>query len=239
MNTEILEGIGLSRGESKVFLVILALGESKTGKIIEKSGLQSSSVYHALNGLISRGLVSYIKKSEVKYYKAADPESVVDYIELKKQEYLTILPQLKALQNKTENEGVEFFKSYKGIKTIFSEMLRDTKKGDEMLVFSIDDLALYEKAREQVFRPIKHLIKEKRISLKGIFSEKVRYKPNQSSIMKKRYLDIPLPPNTMIVNNKVAIISWEEKPVGIVIHSSTIARQYSAFFNAVWTIAKK
>ncbi len=238
MDTSVLEDIGLSSTDIKVFICALELGESKAGKIIETSGLQSSSVYNSINSLIKKGLLSYIKKSQVKYYKAAEPETILDYIELKKREYLKLLPELKEKQKKTEEEGVEFFKTTKGVKTILSNLIKDSKKGDTYRTFSIEDPKEYEKAREKVFRPIKQLIKEKKLLTKGIFHEKNRYKPDKYSIMKKKYLNIPLPPNTMILHNKVAIISWEDEPSGVLITSKEIAKKYKEFFDYMWDFSK-
>ncbi len=161
MDISALENIGLSQVEVKIFLTVLELGETKAGKIIEKSNLQSSSVYNAINKLISKGLISYIKKGQVKFYRAADPETIVDYIELKKKEYLKLLPELKAKQMKGKEEGVEFFISFRGIKTIFSIMLKDTKKGDIYRTFSVDDPDLYETSKNRIFKAVKQMLKEK------------------------------------------------------------------------------
>ncbi len=239
MNTEALEGIGLSQTEIKVFLTLLELGETKANNIIKKSSLQSSSVYNAVNSLISKGFISYIKKSQIKYYRAADPEAILDYIELKKGEYLKLLPQLKEKQNKTNNEGVEFYKSFKGIKTLISQLLKDSKKGDIYRSFSVDDFGQFQTSGNKVFKLIKQLFIEKKIITKGIFHENTRRKPTKDSIMEKRYLNIPLLPNTLIFQDRVAIISWKDEPSGILIHSKDIADNYAEFFDHMWKIAKK
>jgi len=239
MDTSVLEDIGLSHTEVKVFIAILGLGESKAGKIIEKTALQSSSVYNTINTLIKKGFVSYIKKSKVKYYRAVNPETILNYIDLKKTEYLKLLPELKDRQKKIEEEGVEFFKSFNGIKTLMIELLKDAKKGDIYRTFSVENPEDYKISREKVFRYIKQLIKEKKIIVRGIFHEKTRYAKTKFSIMQKRYLNVPFPPNTMVLNRKVAIISWKEEPSGILIHSSDIAKSYTDFFEHIWKIAKK
>jgi sugar-specific transcriptional regulator TrmB len=239
MDTSVLEDIGLSPTEIKVFLIISSVGESKAGKIIEKSKLQSSSVYNAINSLIEKGFVSYIKKSQIKYYKAADPEAILDYIEQKKKEYLRLLPELKARQNREQNEGVEYFKSHKGIKTIISEMLKDAKKGDIYRTFSIETPEEYEEIRKKIFMPMKQIFKEKKIIQKGIFHEAIKHTPKAASRMKKRYLKIPMPPSTLILNDKVAIISWKDEPSGILINSKDISSSYKQFFDAMWKIAEK
>ena len=239
MDTSVLEDIGLSSIEIKVFLVLLRLGESKAGIIIKESGLQSSSVYNAINSLIKKGFVSYIKKSQVKYYKAADPETILNYIELKKSEYLNLLPELKARQKEKQEGEVEIFKSFKGIKTLISEMLKDAKKGDIYRTFSVEDPEEYKKSREKVFVYSMQLIKEKKIVMKGIFHEKNKYPPVKHSIMKKKYVNFPMPPNTMILNDRVAIVSWKAEPSGILIHSKDLSKLYTDFFDAMWKFSSK
>jgi len=239
MDTSVLEDIGLSQTEIKIFILMLELGESKAGEIIKKSGLQSSSVYNAINSLINRGLVSYIKRTQIKYYRAVNPETIVDYIELKKREYLKLLPKLKERQKKVQEERVEFYKSFKGIKTIMIELFRDANKGDIYRTFSVEDPKEYEISIEKVFASTKQLIKQKKIITKGLFHEKNRKKPTKTSIMQKKYVNIPMPPNTMILNNKVAIILWEEDPSGILIYSKNMAQKYIDFFEHLWKQAKK
>jgi len=239
MDTQILEDIGLSPTEIKVFITLLEKGELKAGKIIEKSKLQSSSVYNAVNSLISKGLVSYIKKSEVKYYRSADPEAILDYLESKKLSYLKILPELKEKQHHQEEEEVEFFKSYKGIKVLYSRLFKDAKKGDIYRTFNVEDMEEYKNASERVFRFVKELAKGKKVIEKGIFNEKSRKKPKKSSLIQKRYTNEHLPPNTSILDNKVAIISWKEEPSGILIHSKNLAEKYIEFFEQMWSVSKK
>lgn len=236
----ILEDIGLSPTERKIFLVLLELGESKAGRVIEKSGLQSSSTYNAINSLISKGLVSYIKKSEVKYYRAADPEAVLDYLDSKKKEYLKILPSLKNKQNQKSNDQVEFFKSYKGIRILMSKFVKGAKKGDIYRTFAVEDPVAYQKAKDNAFGFLKLLLGERKVSSRGIFHEKTRKKKKKSTTMDKRYVDFPLPPNTLILNNQIAIIDFsEDEPSGILIHSVSLARKYSEFFDSMWKLGKK
>lgn len=239
MDTSVLEDIGFSPVEIKVFIAILENGEAKAGKVIERTGLQSSSVYNAINILIKKGFVSYIRKSQIKYYKAAEPETLLSYIDSKKRDYMKLLPELKDRQKKNENEGVEFFKSFKGIRTLISELLNGAKKGQVYRFFSVENPEEYEVSRQKVFQFAKQIIKEKKIIARGIFHEKTRYPRAKDSIIKKRYLSSPLPPNTMIFNGKIAIISWDKEPSGILLCSENIARSYEAFFDHMWKIARK
>ena len=70
MDISILEDLGLNKGEIKIYLTLLELGTTKVGQIIEKSRMASSAVHNSLNALIDKGLISYIKRSKIKYYQA-------------------------------------------------------------------------------------------------------------------------------------------------------------------------
>ena len=52
IDTSILEDIGLTNAQIKVYLSLLELGETTSGPLIKKSKLQNSVVYNALNQLI-------------------------------------------------------------------------------------------------------------------------------------------------------------------------------------------
>jgi len=69
MYEKILEGIGLTKGEVKVYLTLLKTGETTTGKIIDNSGLSSGKIYEILEKLIKKGLVAYIIKEKTKKLK--------------------------------------------------------------------------------------------------------------------------------------------------------------------------
>ena len=232
MDTSVLEDIGLSSTEIKVFLTLLKSGESKAGGVIKKSGLHSSSVYNAINSLKKKGVVSYVKESQIKYYKAADPEVIFDYIDLKKREYEKMLPKLKAYQQQKDEESAQIFRTYRGMKTIISELLKNTEKGDTLLVFSIENLEEYKLARSNVYTPTKKLVSEKKVKMRGIFHENLREPRKKGTIMKKRYVDFSMIPNTMVINDKIAIISWKEnEPFGVLIHSKNMAKSYADFFD--------
>ena len=57
MNTEILQEIGLTKSEINVYLALLELGSSSTGKIVDKSKAASSKIYEILDRLMQKRIV--------------------------------------------------------------------------------------------------------------------------------------------------------------------------------------
>src|SRR3989338_9530080 len=121
MDTKLLENIGLTQSEIKVYLALLELGSTTKGPIVDKSGVASSKVYELLEKLNQKGLVSSVIKSGVKYFESATPSRILDYIKekesvLKDQEIQLekILPTLE-LRRSMKSIGSEV-QVFRGIK---------------------------------------------------------------------------------------------------------------------------
>ena len=81
-----LNKIGLTNNESKIYLSLRILGTTTTGPLIKKSKIHASKVYEGLNRLIEKGLVTYVVKSNTKYFQAVEPERLFDLIEKRREE---------------------------------------------------------------------------------------------------------------------------------------------------------
>lgn len=135
MDLEILEEIGLSKTEIKLFLSLIKLGQSTTTPIMKDSGVPASKVYEFLEKLIKKGLVSYIVKFNKKHFKA-NPNALKEYIKEKEEKIKAqetkinqIIPQLNALQVTDEKIKAEVYEGLEGIKLIYNKILSELKKG--------------------------------------------------------------------------------------------------------------
>ena len=98
IDTSILEDIGLTNAQIKVYLTLLELGETTSGPLIKKSALQNSVVYNALNQLIDSGLVTFVSKGKRKYFSSTNPKNLIKFVEDKKEKIEELVPQLLAKQ---------------------------------------------------------------------------------------------------------------------------------------------
>ena len=122
MDTKILEEIGLTQSEIKVYLTLNKLGSARAAEIIEKSGLQSPVVHRAFHSLADKGLITSIEIGKIKEYQSVKPERLVNIIEERKEKLLNIIPELKQ-QNEIAKKRPEA-RIYKGIKAIRVENQR-------------------------------------------------------------------------------------------------------------------
>ncbi len=240
MDSSILEDLGLSKGEIKIYLEMLGLGETKVGQIIEKSGMASSAVHNSMNSLIEKGLVSYIKKGKIKFYRAISPKQLLDFIEDKKKKILEILPELESKQKKsTEKQEAEIFEGLKGVVAMLNLQIEDTKKGDEYLFFAVRvGKEREDKDIQDFFIQYDAKRRAKGLIIKGLAPSKIKELFIKRRVLKMKYANFPIPSNTSICNDKIAFFSWGEKPIGYLIKSKQISGMYRDFFNETWKKCK-
>ena len=73
----ILEEIGLTQNETKVYLALNELGMSTISPIVQKAQITNSKIYITLDKLIKKGLVSHVLINNIKRYKTANPQRLL------------------------------------------------------------------------------------------------------------------------------------------------------------------
>jgi len=235
MDTTILEDIGLTHAEIKIYLALNELGSTTAGPILDKSGLQNSVVHMTLHKLVEKGFVSYIIKGKTRYYQAADPRNVLKFIEEKKKRFEAIIPELLIQQQPQEKQEAEIYQGFTGFKNMLYELISDGKSGDEFLffVFYSKDKVQLEKAHA-FYRDYEKERKERGFIIKGIIT------PDTLPYMKGRdmstllLVDFPVPTNISIFHNKVIFTLWEDNMVSYMIHSTQLAESFRQYFYSIW-----
>jgi sugar-specific transcriptional regulator TrmB len=238
MDENLLQDLGLTQAESRIYLVLLKDGASLAGMISRNTGIHRRSVYDAVERLIQKGLVSYIKKNNRKYFEAASPDRFLDILHKKEADFQTALPQLKMLQNMSgEKNETLFFRGKAGLKTAFDDQI---SVGEDILIFGASSKANdylpfyfphYDKSRQK-----------KKIHARLIFNEVER----DSKFVKKiplseiRFVskDTVSDSAFMIYGRNVCIVAWRPDPVAILIREDIIADGLRNYFELLWKVAK-
>lgn len=241
MNVEILEGLGLTRAEVKVYIALLELGAVRAGPILDKTGLQNSVVHTTLNRLIEKGFVSFVKEGKRHIYQASNPKNILEFIDEKRMRFEEILPELLAKQGRSkEKPEVTIFRGTRGMREILYELLKAGGKEHHTIGSSEKSLMMgtnwwveYHKKRAHNGIYAKLLFNE---SLKEWKAEK-RYPKGKTEI---RYTKSGFEPltETIIRNDKVGIIVWTDKPIGILAHNNEMAQSYEKYFQYLWKTGK-
>ncbi len=238
MDNNILQKLGLTEAESKVYLALLELGPSLAGQISRKTGIHRRNVYDITERLIKKGLVGYILKNNRRLFEAANPERFNEILREKQGELQESLGDLMFLYQKTkEKQETNFYTGIEGLKTVFQDQLevnRSEKK--EILILgasssAFEVLPFYFKWYD------KNRVKKKirvRIIASGKLSKKIPL--SEIKYLPQKYAN-PLAIN--IYKDKVAIILWKKYPIAIVIKEKEIADSYKKYFELMWKTAKK
>ncbi len=230
----VLEKLGFSPNEIKVYLTLNDHGSTKAGRIAKLAKIDRSNCYNALKSLTEKGLVSYVMIGKIKWFQATGPKILLDYIKEQEEEVKSILPELHARHKATKIEGqVRLFKGTKGVKAIFLDMARSEENnyvfGSEgQFSERMPEFALqFERLKMENKIKTKLLLRQGRHELESKTSE-YRYIANVSES----------PAVTNIYGNKIAIIIWTDEPEGIVIENSAAARAYKSYFEFMWENSK-
>jgi len=231
---EQLKEMGLTENEATVYLTLLNHGASPAGVITSKSGIHRRSVYDAIDRLIEKGLVGYIKNNNVKIYEAANPKQLLEIMKRKEDDVKNIMPQLEGIYNQTkEKKETLFYKGKEGIKNIFDDQINEKK---EIMIIG---------ASSQAYETLKYYLPHyerarvaKKIKVKILFDNTAKKQKFKIPLSEIRYLNNSSGPTAInIYSDRVALIIWTEKPYAILIKDSDVAESYKKYFEVMWGAA--
>jgi len=233
-----LERFGLSYNESKIYLTLLKLGSAMAGKIAKEVMMDRASCYDSLKRLLKRGLISYALEANRKLFKSEDPKKLLAYLKEKEEDIEKIMPDLSSIyKQEKEKYNVTLYKGYKGIKSVFEDILKEAE-GKENLV--IDSSGVFvEKMPYYAPHFIKGLEKNK-IKVRHIVRRGKDIHPSKTTIVKffsKKLKETTV--TTNIYSNKIAIILWTDVPEAIIIENKGAADSYRDYFEILWKQAGK
>lgn len=243
MDTSVLEDLGLTAAEAKVYVALLGLGESGAGKILEKSRLQNSVVHRALKSLEEKGAVSFVVEGKRKKYRATGPEYFYGIMEEEKEGLEKILPELRKRQAlaKTNREAT-VYRGKRGITEIYSRMLNSG--GSEYNTFGGGKHVTYEAMGEEWWLKLHSKRIAKKLPARQVFDETIRdfgERLNKMPLSKVRFLpqNFEQLTETVISGEYVAIIIFAENPYGLLIRDTLVVEGYRKNFELLWKKARE
>ncbi|MBU1198308.1 MAG: hypothetical protein KKF46_04535 [Nanoarchaeota archaeon] len=239
-----LKNIGLTKGEVDVYLALLELGLSTTGRITKEANISSSKVYEVLQRLICKGLASYNLENGKHYYSATPVERLVDFLEERKQdltegqnEIKKLLPQLENRRKMQKSAEAIIYRGRQGPLIVLNECLEAGKRGVEIVGYGTDEDDWEKHFPAQLSEFIeeskKHKVKSRIIFGKGFMPK------NHTAGIRHLPPEYFSPVRTVIYGNKVAIVDFTKPITTIIIEKEEIAKAYMNHFDMLWKLSKK
>lgn len=246
MNRTILEEIGLSPNEAKIYEALIKKGESSVPKISIAINVHKRNIYDTIPRLLKKGLIYQIANATENRYAAVEPSKLSELIKEKETRLNSILPSLqKQFKKAKTDEAVYVYKGKEGFKNYLRDILKEKKdvyfigaKGgwfDEDLQTFINDFL--EKA------------KEKNIKYHHIFDHEVKnIAPDLLKGLGKPYKFLPPKYSTTgaidIFGDHIVTFSGlqlkriTEDVTIIVIVNKELAECYRTWFQFIWDHSK-
>lgn len=238
MDTSILEDIGLTGAEIKVFITLLELGSSTAGKVVEKSGLQNAVVHRAFHSLIEKGIVTYVIEGKIRHYQAIEPKLLLAFIDEKKAKLEKLLPELEEKRKLAKKKPkATIYQGVRGVKELLNLMLETDSKeyfaygGPQKSHDLLGDFFWKSFHKKRIRKKIKAKLLF-HSSLKLWAKELNKYSLTEVRTTEKDFEELT---ETVICGNKVGIIIYLDKPYGFLIEELA-ARSYKKFFEILWKL---
>lgn len=247
MELGLLEEVGLTKGEIKVYTALLELGPTRTGLLAHRAGVSSSKVYKILDRLRQKGLAGYVVRDRVKYFSAQSPRRILDYIEEKRAQ----LEERKALvermlpglerQRKIEGTSATVYEGLRGVTNLFRSILDDLGPGETYYVIGATYGEREAELRRFFYKHHQRRI-DKRIRVKMLANHRVRGNlvKTTGTYSQIRFLPEYFAGNLEIVfySDRMFMVLFTKEPVAVLIESAEAAANLGSYFRALWKIAK-
>jgi sugar-specific transcriptional regulator TrmB len=223
-------------------LALVKTGKTTANRVSDITGIKRSTTYDNLNLLINKGIVSKYTTDNVQFFEAADPLKLVHLLEEKKNKIEKIMPELIRLkETDVEKSGVNFYEGKKGVLTVLNDILDDNN--DELWFYGSRKMALIALKHY----PDNFLKKraDQNMRLKAVFA--IEDKGDQAfedekvdALSEFRHIKgfNGILANVFIYGDKVAFMSSQDNPIGIIIRNKEIVEQQKKLFEVFWNMAK-
>lgn len=240
MIEEVLSQIGMTGNEIKVYLALLKSGQLSVNEIGSRSGLHRQVCYDALERLLEKGFATYAVQNSKKFFRALEPEKLLDYLDTKKELVKQALPELSRIAMLPKEEiGIEVMKGKNVIKAILRDVVKSLgKKRGEVLMLGVDEEKFEEEDRIAIMQYINQMkklkLKERLIAKQGA---KVYFEGPQSDyrLIKPEFFN----PNPIyIYGEKIVQVIWGNPVTAVVITNKAVNDAYRKYFEMLWKQAK-
>ncbi len=238
---QVLQDLGLSETESRVYTSMLELGPQSVQNIAKKARVSRTAAYEIISSLQHKGIASTFQKGKKKFFSAEDPDRLYDYFKVRMESmkgqlgtFKRLVPELRLLQGE-DKPKVRYFSGEEGVHALFRDVMSLGAK--EML--EVADI-------DQVYEHVDHstIMTARENERMSIVAAKVLHKGSVRNVHKYgEYRTLPdsfgdLSGLIWIYENRVAFMKFIGEIEVIIIESKVFSDTLRTMFNFAWGAAK-
>lgn len=239
MANDILQNLGLTKNESKVYFALVKLKQASVNEISREANVPRVNAYDILQSLKAKGLVGTITKANKMFFEPADPEILLELLEKKKKALSETENSIKSLKTLFETEqalqDVRVFKGKIGIKTVLQDALSSKTE-----ILNFGSSGMFPKFYSEYFNIWESLRAKRKIKMRIVASKSIFGKIPIKKFQTIRFLDTEFKnqTSTFIYEDKVAIFIWTENPIAILIKDKEFSNSNRNYFEYLWVNSK-
>ncbi len=244
MDLTVLKQFGLRRNDRKVYGALVALGISKSGTLMTKAGVGSSSLYASLDALVAKGLVSYEVRNNIRYYKPEEVDALVEESRASTRTLISLAEQIRTvIPTRPERNEINVFEGYHGFRRAFVEHVDRMHKREELRIIGFGSSAPERNALNNFLKEINSIAAAKDCRMHILLDETLHGKTGVVGIGKKATTHF-LPSSYFgptaynISANEVLLSVWGKDPVAIRIRNPIIVASFIAHFDFLLRTSK-
>lgn len=255
MLEKILEKLGLSEKEAKVYLATLELGQDSVQNIAKKADVNRPTAYFIMERLMELGLISTLEHGKKTFFVAESPKELENLLNREKQEIENRRSELKesmnqllAIYNAREDKPVvRYFEGREGLTALDKYGEEKVKKGSEVFyVLPVDIVQKFfpERRKEALSDRVKNKVKSRVIYTYTDKSSIKSYEEDAKELRTAKYLPrekFPFDVIFVIYPSNIIKLMYlsEANPYGVAIESGEFAKNLRLFFELAWLGASK
>lgn len=244
MNIEkILEHLGFSPNEIRVYIATLQSGLSSAQEIAEKAGIKRTTAYSVLGYLVKRGVIGKAKVGVKTRFLASSPDKLMAMVDELRTALKRGLPELRAMYNAGDTKPrITFYEGDHAVQNVYDDTLAE--KPDEILEWNTDEYFQFDQHKvdpHYIDKRVTLGIRAKRIAGYGSGWQKKHKRYDRSELSET--LIVPRDqfwPSTEvnIYNDKVAFLNYAEQ-MSVIIESKAIANTIRQAYHLSWIGAQQ
>lgn len=243
---DILEKVGLSSNEAKVYEALLRLGPSPASEIPKETNLSRPLVYKILEELFKKRIVDRDDTEKVTRFLPAHPLKLTELVEDKKQAAASAEASLQgafgnllsAYNLFSGKPHAQFYEGLAGLENLYRDILQEEK--NILLFRSPSDNSVPEIEKlvvKQIRDQVKRGIKTRAITPLTDEHMKIRQDYDAENLVERSKIpkkDLLIPAQIIVYGEKVGITSFSRPIITTIIQDKAISETFRILFEFIW-----
>lgn len=239
---KVLQDLGLSETESRVYISMLELGPQSVQNIAKKARVSRTAAYEIIGSLQHKGIASTFQKGKKKFFSAEDPDRLYDYFKVRMENmkgqlgtFHRLIPELRLMLGE-DKPKVRYFSGEEGIHALFRDLSSINAK--EVCEIANRD-EVYKNVDKDVILKAREILDKGNIKTRSLHVGEL-YNPSRKNgeyrQMNKSFGNFD--GLIWIYSNRVAFTKFVGEIEVIIIESKVFAQTLRVLYNVAWEASK-